>query len=103
MNEHTQRAAGEPAAKNASARSARKEPASFEEAVARLETLVARMESGAEDLDAMVKSFEEGRDLVKFCSGRLAAIESRVEVLARRDDGSAATEPFGGLPPSDRG
>ena len=52
MSEDTVRpAAGESAAKP-SPRAALKEPASFEEAVARLEKLVARMESGAEDLDA---------------------------------------------------
>ena len=61
-----------------------------EEAVARLERLVARMESGAEDLDAMVKDFEEGRALVDFCGKKLTAIERKVEILARRADGSVA-------------
>lgn len=96
------RAAGEPAAKPA-ARAAHKAPASFEEAVARLEALVARMESGAEDLDAMVKAFEEGQALVTFCGEKLSAIERRVEILARRADGSVGAEPFGDLPPPDRG
>ena len=85
------------------ARAARKPPASFEEAAARLEKLVARMESGAEDLDAMVKSFEEGQELVAYCSERLAAVERKVEILARRADGTVAAEPFGDLPPADRG
>ncbi len=68
--------------------------ATFEQAVARLEELVRRMESGAEDLDAMVKSFEEGQALVKFCGEKLAAIERRVEVLTRKTDGTIAPEPF---------
>ncbi len=68
--------------------------ATFEQAVARLEELVRRMESGAEDLDAMVKSFEEGQALVKFCNEKLAAIERKVEILARRSDGTVAPEPF---------
>lgn len=104
MSEETASAprAGEPAAK-AAARAARKPPASFEEAAARLEKLVARMESGAEDLDAMVKSFEEGQELVAYCNARLAAVERKVEILARRADGSVAAEPFGDLPPADRG
>jgi len=102
MSEDTQpRAAGEPAAKPA-ARAAHRTPASFEEAVARLERLVARMESGAEDLDAMVKSFEEGQALVKFCGEKLSAIERKVEILARRADGSVAAEPFGDIPPDSR-
>ncbi len=72
----------------------KKEPASFEEAVKRLEEIVARMETGAEDLDAMVKDFEEGRALVDFCGKKLTAIERKVEILTRRADGSAAAEPF---------
>ena len=72
----------------------KKEPASFEEAVKRLEEIVARMETGAEDLDAMVKDFEEGRALVDFCGKKLAAIERKVEILTRRADGSVAAEPF---------
>ena len=70
------------------------EPASFEEAVRRLEEIVARMETGAEDLDAMVKDFEEGRALVDFCGKKLTAIERKVEILTRRADGSVAAEPF---------
>ena len=100
MSEDTAPRAAEPAAKPA--RAARKPPASFEEAAARLERLVARMESGAEDLDAMVRSFEEGRELVAYCNARLAAVERRVEILARGADGTVAAEPFGDLPPADR-
>ena len=72
----------------------KKEPASFEAAVKRLEEIVARMETGAEDLDAMVKDFEEGRALVDFCGKKLTAIERKVEILTRRADGSTAAEPF---------
>ena len=72
----------------------KKEPASFEEAVKRLEEIVARMETGAEDLDAMVKDFEEGRALVDFCGKKLTAIERKVEILTRRADGSVSAEPF---------
>ena len=98
MSEDTAPRAAEPAAKPA----ARKPPASFEEAAARLEKLVARMESGAEDLDAMVKSFEEGQELVAYCNARLAAVERKVEILARKADGAVAAEPFEDLPPAGR-
>ena len=70
------------------------EPKSFEEAVARLEAIVARMESGAEDLDAMVADFENGRALVDYCGKKLSAIERKVEILARRADGSVEARPF---------
>lgn len=101
MSDTEKRADGETATRPSARRT--QQPASFEEAVARLERLVARMESGAEDLDAMVKSFEEGQALVKFCGEKLSAIERKVEILARRADGSVAAEPFGDLPPPDRG
>ena len=101
MSDTEKRADGETAARPSARRT--QQPASFEEAVARLERLVARMESGAEDLDAMVKSLEEGQALVKFCGEKLSAIERKVEILARRADGSVAAEPFGDLPPPDRG
>ena len=101
MSDTEKRADGETAARPSARRT--QQPASFEEAVARLERLVARMESGAEDLDAMVQSFEEGQALVKFCGEKLSAIERKVEILARRADGSVAAEPFGDLPPPDRG
>lgn len=70
------------------------EPKSFEEAVARLEAIVARMESGAEDLDAMVEDFENGRALVDYCGKKLSAIERKVEILARRADGTVEAKPF---------
>ncbi|MBR1608539.1 MAG: exodeoxyribonuclease VII small subunit [Kiritimatiellae bacterium] len=71
-----------------------KNPATFEEAVSRLEAIVAKMESGGEDLDKTVASFEEGRKLVAFCNEKLAAIERKVEILSRAPDGSLKTGPF---------
>lgn len=72
----------------------KKDDLTFEAAVARLEELVAKMESGTEDLDAMVKSFEEGQALVKFCNEKLADIERKVELLTKGADGSVRAEPF---------
>lgn len=72
----------------------KKEDLTFEAAVARLEELVAKMESGSEDLDAMVKSFEEGQALVKFCNEKLSAIERKVELLTKAPNGSVHAEPF---------
>ena len=74
----------------------------FEDNLKKLEALVARMESGAEDLDAMVKSFEEGQELVAYCNARLAAVERKVEILARKADGAVEAAPFEDLPPPAR-
>jgi len=95
MSEETPSRAEKAAPRAAARGSKEKEPAaSFEEAVARLEALVSRMESGTESLDAMVASFEEGRRLVDYCNRKLSAVERRIELLTRQPDGSVRAEPF---------
>ena len=69
------------------------EELSFEKAVSRLEVIVSEMESGSSDLDAMVKLFEEGQKLVKLCTGKLSAIERKVEILTKGDGGKITAEP----------
>ncbi len=66
----------------------------FDEALARLEQIVAQMESGSMDLDAMVAAFEEGQRLVQFCSKKLNEVERRIEVLVKNGAGADTTEPF---------
>ena len=51
----------------------------FEEALARLERIVAEMEGGELPLDDMLKRFEEGRKLVQLCSSELDSIRQRIE------------------------
>ena len=70
-------------------------PKTFEEASARLDELVARMESGQLPLDDMIAAFEEGRRLVAFCNAKLSEVQKRVEVIkAQEADGSIVREPF---------
>jgi exodeoxyribonuclease VII small subunit len=57
------------------------QPASFEEAMAELEQLVAQMEAGELPLEASVAAYKRGSELVKFCSGQLDKVESQVKVL----------------------
>ncbi len=66
----------------------------FEKAVSRLEEIVSEMESGRSDLDAMVKLFEEGQKLVKLCTGKLSAIERKVEILTKGEGGKIVATPF---------
>ena len=63
---------------------------SFEEAMAKLEELVAAMESGKLPLEKLISSYEEGSKLVKFCRSKLAKLENRIEILSK-DDGSAGS------------
>jgi len=58
-----------------------KQPASFEEAMAELKQLVARMEAGELPLDASVAAYQRGAELVKFCAAQLDRVEAQVKVL----------------------
>lgn len=55
----------------------------FEENLAKLENLVGKMESGEMNLDEMIKAFEEGRSLVKLCTGELDSIRQRIEKVMK--------------------
>ena len=51
----------------------------FEDALARLERIVAEMEGGELKLDDMLKRFDEGCKLVQFCLVELDSIRRRIE------------------------
>ncbi len=67
--------------------------ASFESALARLETLVKEMEAGDLPLDQMMAHFEEGSKLVKHCNTTLDGLEKKIETLIQQE-GTAKTVPF---------
>lgn len=56
-------------------------PASFEEAMAELERLVAQMEAGELPLEASVAAYKRGSELVKYCAAQLDMVENQVKVL----------------------
>jgi exodeoxyribonuclease VII small subunit len=60
---------------------------SFEQAMERLEKLVAELEGGDLPLERSLRIFEEGVRLVRFCSDRLHAAELRVRELEESPDG----------------
>jgi len=64
-----------------SKKSPAEQPASFEEAMAELEQLVAQMEAGELPLEASVAAYKRGSELVKFCAAQLDKVESQVKVL----------------------
>ena len=53
----------------------------FEEAIARLESLVGELEGGDLPLEDSLKSFEEGVRLVRSCTARLQRAELRIQQL----------------------
>ena len=56
-------------------------PERYEDALAELEALVARMESGALPLDQLLGHYQRGAQLLQLCRTRLDAIEQQVKVL----------------------
>lgn len=60
-------------------------PVTFEEALRRLDEVVARLESGEVGLEEAVTLFEQGQALLGTCRERLAAAQRRIEELTAED------------------
>jgi len=54
---------------------------SFEQALAELEKIVARMESGDLSLEQALASHKRGLELARFCQQRLESAQQQVKVL----------------------
>jgi exodeoxyribonuclease VII small subunit len=59
---------------------------SFEQALARLELIVDRLEQGDLELETALADFEEGVKLTRRCAGELANAERRIEILVREGE-----------------
>jgi exodeoxyribonuclease VII small subunit len=68
----------------------------FEDCLARLEQIVAALESGNLPLEESLKVFEEGVSLARHCGRYLEEAERRIEILAKDEGGSLTTRPFVG-------
>jgi exodeoxyribonuclease VII small subunit len=68
----------------------------FEECLARLEQIVAALESGTLPLEESLKVFEEGVTLARHCGRYLEDAERRIEMLAKDESGALGTRPFAG-------
>lgn len=62
---------------------------SFEDALARLETIVSRLESGQAPLEESITLYEEGARLKSHCEARLKEAQLRVEKIVVGSDGAA--------------
>ena len=72
---------------------------SYEEAVARIEEIIRRLDSGQAGLRETLALVQEGRDLIEFCAGELDAVSQGLEEL-RLDELVARLE---APPPAGRG
>ena len=59
----------------------------FEKALAELETIVAKLESGKVDLEESIKIYERGEALRKHCEAKLAEAEARIEKITLSPQG----------------
>ena len=64
----------------------------FEKALARLEEIVAQLETGDAPLDESLKLFEEGAKLTAQCSGMLDKAEQKVKLLESNGQKPVAEE-----------
>jgi exodeoxyribonuclease VII small subunit len=76
------------------ARKKEDEPKSFEDAMARLDAIVAKLEEDKLPLDEMLSRYEEGIALARYCGEKLEAAEQKVRLIARKADGSVTLEDF---------
>lgn len=66
------------------------EPLSFEDAMARLERIVAELESGACSLEESLRKFEEGIQLGNTCRAFLDRADARVRTLTAAQNGAVS-------------
>ncbi len=70
------------------------EKLSFEEAIARLDVIVRRLEKGEAPLNESLALFEESTGLIKACSEMLDKAEQMVVKLKKGADGAPVELPF---------
>lgn len=66
----------------------------FEQAMSRLEEIVAGLEEGDRPLDESLSLYEEGAKLMKQCNALLDKAEQKVMKLKVSDTGEVVTAPF---------
>ena len=62
------------------------EDISFEEALANLEEIVQRMESGDAPLDSLVQNYEKGVKLLKICRDKIEGAEMKIREAQTSSD-----------------
>jgi exodeoxyribonuclease VII small subunit len=67
----------------------------FEKALAQLEDIVSKLESGKVDLEQSIAIYERGEALKKHCEKQLKDAEARIEKITLKPDGKpSGAEPL---------
>ena len=62
-----------------------KKEKSFEDAMAQLEEIVHKLETGDVPLEEAIQLFQDGMNLSKICSDKLQQVEKQVQLLIEED------------------
>lgn len=60
----------------------------YEQAIQRLEAIVAELEEGRLDLDSLVDKVREAGELVKYCRDRLRGVSTELDELLGKMEGT---------------
>lgn len=66
----------------------------FEEAMARLEAIVAEIDSEELGLEKQFELFKEGMGLARFCEAKLSEVQKSVEIVLKESGEEWKTAPF---------
>jgi len=66
---------------------------SFEKALAELEAIVQKLESGSVDLEESIALYERGAALKAHCEAKLKSAQERIEKIVVSENGSVKAEP----------
>ena len=67
---------------------------SFEDAMAKLESLVRSMENGNTKLEDVIASFEEAKRLSAYCQQKLETLKRKIEILTKDGPEGQTWAPF---------
>jgi exodeoxyribonuclease VII small subunit len=67
---------------------------SFEEALAELEKIVVKLESGKESLENAINDYEYGNALREYCEKRLAEAKLKIDKIIKKENGEVVKESF---------
>jgi exodeoxyribonuclease VII small subunit len=71
-----------------------KKEKSFEEAMERLEAIVAELEGEDRGLEEQFALFQEGMELARLCDKKLGEVEKSVDIVLKEASGEWKTAPF---------
>lgn len=66
---------------------------SFEQALAELEKIVSKLESGKETLENAINDYEFGNALRLYCENKLNEAKLKIDKIVKNEDGSVKLEP----------